>query len=455
MDNFSKILLEARKKYDSESLLSSEVQRFLTKVNKVIPATVKDVIFLTQKYNLLDKDSIEEIRTSSKSSLKKLGQKYNIGEDDIESLYKQLKDLKSNIYLLPQYMSPQEREMLELGKLSMNDLTIDLESSQGRTAATKVYMPMIYKIVSQHVGKSSLSRAELISAATEGFVNAMNDWDRSTGVPFKTYAGLRVRQQILNDMNHVSHSLSGYNSYAFSKGYSADALSLDGMLGMGEDGDYKQDRLAALGTTDDEYSEIDDRKLKPIYDLLDRKFSTRDIDIFCRIFALKGTKKESGRDIAKSYGMDESNITQIKNKILKFLRNDPKALQILKSLHESYNISLMAHLCGLDRATIMEALINDDMFILLEELNKWADSDSFKFAFESSLKQLSTSDSKCILDIVKRDFDFLDGTFKKCKKTIILFLSYMYPTETMNRKSDVSLLEYMVEIQEAYKKHFK
>ena len=188
MDNFSKILLEARKKYDSESLLSSEVQRFLTKVNKVIPATVKDVIFLTQKYNLLDKDSIEEIRTSSKSSLKKLGQKYNIGEDDIESLYKQLKDLKSNIYLLPQYMSPQEREMLELGKLSMNDLTIDLESSQGRTAATKVYMPMIYKIVSQHVGKSSLSRAELISAATEGFVNAMNDWDRSTGVPFKTYA---------------------------------------------------------------------------------------------------------------------------------------------------------------------------------------------------------------------------------------------------------------------------
>ena len=103
----------------------------------------------------------------------------------------------------------------------------------------------------------------------------------------------------------------------------------------------------------------------------------------------------------------------------------------------------------------MEALINDDMFILLEELNKWADSDSFKFAFESSLKQLSASDSKCILDIVKKDFDFLDGTFKKCKKTIILFLSYMYPTETMNRKSNVSLLEYMVEIQEAYKKHFK
>lgn len=453
MDNFSRILLEARKKYDSESLLNSEVQRFLTKVNKVIPATVKDVIYLTQKYNLMNRDSIDEIKTSSKSSLAKLSKKYDIPTDQIENLHKLLKDLKTNIYLLPQYMSSQEREMLELGKLSMNDLTIDLETSQGRSAATKVYMPLIYKIVGQYVGQSSLSRADLISAATEGFVNAMNSWDRSTGVPFKTYAGTRVRQQILNDINHVSHSLSGYNSYAFKQGYSADAYSLDSMLGMNDDGDYKQDRLAALGSTEDEYTELDDRKMKPVYDLLERKFSTRDVDIFCRIFALRGHKKETAREVAKSYGMDESNITQIKNKILKFLRNDSKAMQILKSLHESYNISLMIQLCGMDRATIMETLINDDMFILLEELNKWADSESFRFAFDSALKMMSPSDSKCIIDIAKKDFDFLDGSFKKCKKTIILFLNHMYPTESMNRKSDVSLLEYMIEVQEAYKKH--
>lgn len=455
MDNFSKILLEARKKYDSESLLNSEVQRFLTKVNKVIPTTVKDVIFLTQKYNLMNRESIDEIRNSSKSSLSKLSKKYDIPDEDIENLYKQLKDLKTNIYLLPQYMSSQEREMLELGKLSMSDLTIDLETSQGRSAATKVYMPLIYKIVGQYVGKSNLSRADLISAATEGFVNAMNSWDRSTGVPFKTYAGTRVRQQILNDINHDSHTLSGFNDYAFKKGYSADAFSLDNMLGMGEDGDYKQDRLAALGTTDDEYSELDDRKMKPVFDLLERKFSTRDIDIFCRIFSLKGNKKETAREVAKSYGMDESNITQIKNKILKFLRNDSKAMQILKSLHESYNISLMVQLCGMDRATIMEALVNDDMFILLEELNKWADSNAFRFAFNSALSEMSPNDSKCIIDIAKRDFDFLDGSFKKCKKSIILFLNHMYPTESMSRKSDVSLLEYMVEVQEAYKKHIK
>ena len=401
----------------------------------------------------MDRESIDEIRNSSKSSLAKLSKKYDIPVGELENFYKQLKDLKTNIYLLPQYMSAQEREMLELGKLSMNDLTIDLETPQGRNAATKVYMPLIYKIVGQYVGKSSLSRAELISAGTEGFVNAMNSWDRSTGVPFKTYAGNRVRQQILNDINEYSHSLSGFNDYALKKGYSADALSLDTMLGVDDDGDYRQDRLAALGTTDDEYSELDERKLKPLFDLLERKLSTREVDIFCRIFALRGHKKETAREIAKSYGMHETAVSDIKTKVLKFLRNDPKAMQILRSLHESYNISLMVQLCGMDRSTVMETLINDDMFILLEELNKWADANAFEFAFNSALKQMSPEDSKCILNIVKKDFDFLDGTFKKCKKTIIFFLNYMYPTESMNRKSDVSLLEYMMEIQDAYKKH--
>ena len=77
MNNFTQIINEARKNYDSESLLSAEIAEYLNKVNKAIPSTVKDVIHLTQKYNLLDKESIEEIRTASKGSLKQLSKKYN------------------------------------------------------------------------------------------------------------------------------------------------------------------------------------------------------------------------------------------------------------------------------------------------------------------------------------------------------------------------------------------
>lgn len=456
MNNFTNILQEARKNYNSESLLSSEITSFLNKVNKVIPAIVKSTIHLLQKFDINDRQSIEEIKNTSKSSLKKLAQKYNISLEDITDVWSALKDLKSNIKLLPQYMSAQEREMLELGKLSMDDLTIDLTSNQGRAAAAKVYTPMVYKIVSQFIGKSSLSKADLISAGLMGLTGAMNDWDSSTGVPFKTYAGTRVRQQILNDINQYSHSLTGFNDYALKQGYSADAISLDNLLN-GDD-EMQQDHLASLGFVDDEYSELDEKKMKPLFDLLEKNFSTRDIDIFYRFFTLKGNKKEKSKDIAKSYGMSEGNIrNSIINKIIKFLRTNREAMNILRQLQESYNISMMNGLIsiGCDRTAILEALISDDIFILLEELNQWNDKTLFQTTIEQALSRLPKSGSNYILEVLQKDFEFLDSTFKKNKNTIILFLNDVYPTESMVKKSDVSLLDYMMDIQEAYQKHKK
>lgn len=456
MDKFTDIIKEARKNYDSESLLSSEVTKFINKVKKVIPTIVQDVIYLTQKYNLLDRDSVEEIRQSSNSQnvIKKIAEKYNITPEQLEDLKRLLKDLKSNINLLPQYMTSTEREMLELGKLSMSDLTIDLTTSQGRNAAAKVFMPLVYKIVSHYTGKSKLSRAELISAGTIALTNAMNDWDRSTNVPFKTYAGNRIRQQILNDINNYSHELSGFNDYAFKKGLSADASSLDRLL-MGDE-EMNQDHLAALGYSDEDYSELDEKKMKPLYDLLEKTFSTRDTDIFYRYFALRGNKKEKSKDIAKAYGMSEGNIrNSIINKIIKFLRTNKLANNILKQIQESYNISMMVGLVGLEKQEIMEALVNDDMFILLEELNKWQDKESFKYSIENALSILSKSESKYILDVLENGFEFLDSTFKKNKNVIILFLSELYPTDSMDKKTDVSLIEYMMDIYEAFQKHKK
>ena len=454
MNNFTDIVVEVRKNFDSESLLGAEVTSFLNKVNKVIPSIVKDAIHLTQKYNLLDRQSIDEIKNASKSSLKTLAKKYNMTPEEMEDMWKMLKELKNNIKLLPQYMSAQEREMLELGKLSMSDLTIDLTSTQGRNAAAKVYVPMVYKIVNQYVGKSNLSKTELISAAMLGLTNAMNDWDQSTGVPFKTYAGTRIRQQILNDINAHGHSLSGFNDYAFKQGYSADAISLDNL--MNGDDEMQQDHLAALGFSDDEYSELDEKKMKPLFDLLEKNFSTRDIDIFYRYFTLKGNKKEKSKDIAKSYGMSEGNIRNgVINKIIKFLRTDKRAMNILRSLQESYNISMMVGLIGMDRNTILETLISDDIFILLEELNQWGDKVLFQSTIEQALVRLPKEGSKYILEVLKNGFEYLDSTFKKNKKFIISFLNDVYPTEPMAKKTDVSLLEYMMDIYDAYQKHKK
>lgn len=458
MNNFTELLKESKKNYDSGSLLSSEINQYLNKVNKIIPKHVQQVIYLTQKFGLLDANSIEEIKKAGKSTLNKLAEKYNIPVGEIESLWKSLKELKSNIKLLPQFQSQHEREALQLGKLSMDDLTIDLDTQQGRNAATKIYMPLVYKIVSQYVGKSSLSRQELMSAALQGFTDAMNDWrrdeeDGKKRTSFKTYAGFRVQQQILNDINEFSHTLSGTNWYAAKNyGDKLDGISIDG-LPRDNDGDFKQDHLSLLGMEDRVNSKDDDKKWEILYKLIENYFKQRDVDIFYRYFGLKGYKREKSKDIAKSMGMSEGNIrNSVINKIIGFLKKDKRAIEILSDIQDIYNESLMVELIGFTKEEILEALVNDDMFILLEELNMWKNKNVFENAMYSSLVKMDDADD-IIIDILKGDFEYLDSNYKKNKKQILKFLQSMYPTTSFKGKTDVYILELMQELQNYYKKH--
>lgn len=459
MDNFSSFVLEARKNYNSGSLLSSEINQYLSKVNRVIPENVKRVIYLTQKYNLLDIASIEEIKNSNKGGLKNLAKKYNISEDSLEDLWNMLKDLKNKIKLLPQYQTEQERQSIELGKLSMDDLTIDLDSQVGRSAAAKMYMPMVYKIVNAYVGKSKLDKQELMSAALKGFTDAMNDWrktdDEGQRVAFKTYAGFRVKQQILNDINEYGHTLSGTNWYA-SKVYGAgllDAISIDGM--MSGDDEIDSDKLSALGIEDKDLTRNEEKSWQSLYKLLENNFKQRDVNIFYRYFGLNGYKREKSKDIAKSMGMSEGNIrNSVINKMIKFLKNDRKASEILQDIQDMYTESLMIEMLGYTKEEIFETLINDDMYILLEELTKWNYKTVFNQAMRDTFSMIpDQKDKKILIDILKGDFEYLDNNFKKNKNLIILFLSNLYPTENMKKKTDVDLLNYMSDLQNYYKKY--
>lgn len=58
-----------------------------------------------------------------------------------------------------------------------------------------------------------------------------------------------------------------------------------------------------------------------------------------------------------------------------------------------------------------------------------------------------------IEDLLGGDFEHLDSNYKKNKKSIIEFLSYMYPATSFAKKTDVDLLEMMQELQDYFKKH--
>lgn len=147
--------------------------------------------------------------------------------------------------------------------------------------------------------------------------------------------------------------------------------------------------------------------------------------------------------------MSEGNIrNSIINKMIAFLKKDRAALELLMDLNESYNVSLMIELFGCDKETILERLINDDIYILLEEITRWNDKNVFVRSLNNSLG----ANSEIILNILNGGFEDIDNNLKKYKKEIIKFLSNMYPTENMSRKTDVDIIEYMLELQEIYKK---
>jgi DNA-directed RNA polymerase specialized sigma subunit len=466
MNNFTSFtnfttINEAVSRTSTDVLSVADINKYIQAVSKQIPSQVANVIYITAKYKLCDQKSIDDIKSCNKGQLSKISAKYDMPMPELEDLWETLKSLKNNIRLLPQYQTASERNAFMAGKLNMSDIAIDLDSSAGRNACAKQYMSMVHKIVNGYVGQSKLSKPELMSAALQGFTDAMNDWRKNdidnNSVPFKTYAAYRVKQQILNDINSLSYTVST-NWYGVQKMGAGmlSAISIDSMMGN-DDNDFKQDRLGFLGEEPNyTLTNSEERNWNELYNLIEATFKQRDVDVFYRYFGLKGHNKEKAKDIAKSLGISPQLVTNIvKDVILKKLKNSSKAMEILSELQSSYNESLMFDIMALDKEMMVEAILSDDTFILLEELTKWSNKDVYINTINNALASLSKDERKSIEKILKDDFDYLDTVFKSSKKIIIKFLNAVYPTESFSRKSDVSLLENMTELADLYKNYHK
>ena len=64
-------------------------------------------------------------------------------------------------------------------------------------------------------------------------------------------------------------------------------------------------------------------------------------------------------------------------------------------------------------------------------------------------------EQKIIKDILSNDFEYLDKIFKQHRKLLVKFLGLVNPTESYARKTDVAILEYVSELSDLFKKHFK
>ena len=458
MKLFSNIIEESRerKNYDSISLLSSEINQYMQKV-KALPKSVKDVLYITQKYKITTRETLQNILDAKKRDLELLSNELSIPFDVLEDLQKQMKGLKRNIRLLPHFQSEAERKEIEAGRLAQDDLTIDLKTDAGRNAAAKQYTPLVFKLANSFVGKSKLDRAELISAGMMGLAAAINDYEKAkSNMSFKSYAAYRISFAIQDDIRDHGFALSGYNWDAI-KNTDVEKLYADSLDRYYNDEDGNSDHLSFLGIEDDEkwldVSKDTEKYFQALYKVLDDKFSARDCDIFYRFYGLNGREKEKSKDIAKSYGMSEGNIrNSIINKMLAFIKKEPKLRSVLQALQRTYYESVMRDLIYLDsKEQIYESLINDDMIILLEELNRWNNKNEFRSSITNILTNCSVEDTKYIIDCLDKGFEFIDSTFKKHKKLLIFFLSNIYPTANISKSSDVAIIDAMVDLSNVSK----
>lgn len=83
-------------------------------------------------------------------------------------------------------------------------------SSQIRQSQTEQqilqYLPLVHRIVSQVVSylHPPLSREDLVSAGTIGLVKAAHDYDPSKDAEFKTYAYIRIRGAVIDELRQWS-----------------------------------------------------------------------------------------------------------------------------------------------------------------------------------------------------------------------------------------------------------
>ena len=395
----------------------------------------------------------------------------------MKDIYKIGKKIGNEVKLLPQLLSAEQRQAVIDNEIEADDLTLDLESKQGRDEVARRYLPMINKMVNQFYrgGDCVLSKQELLSAAFAGLAEAIEKYknpaelkkyreetgDTKKGnVSFTSYVAYKIKFQILGDIEDYGRTvkMSNYNKQKYREEHGEDAnlpteFSINNFKAHNGDGEEIEfDEFFGLGGKGDQQIEKSvDFKLKKeiyqkIFERIKTKFSARDINIFFRVNGIMGFKQEAGKDLAKEFGISAPAITQLCGRIAKFIANDKVCLELWKSIQESaggtltidpiemieedYLVNKLAGLIMEDKKTVMDSLLFDDYYIMLESLTKWNSKDKFQKAVNKATDDLNVDDALYIYKILQNK-ELLDNkSVKKYKDAIVRFLENMYPDQS-------------------------
>ena len=468
MKKFSEILVESS---NSFALTAEEFNTY----KKAIEETKRSKEFMhlmwmvSQYPELLEPQKLEDIlkgRLTSKS----------VSADAARDIFKLAKKVGDEVRLLPQLLTAAQRESVIKKEIDANDLTIDLETDRGRNELAKRYMPLINKMVNQFYngGDCILSKEELLSAALFGFATAMNtfknpdelkefkDETHEKTVSFTSWAAYKIKQRILRDMSDYGRTvhISKYEKTKYREEHGEDAtlpteFSIDNFRahnGEGEPISFDEFfGLAGRSNGVDAYMNARDRKemFDKLFKRLEQKFSARDCTILYKVLGMNGYKREKTKDIAKSFNISSAAVSQVVDRIIKFVAADKYCKSLGKayeSLEEEYVVGKLLEIYNSDQKTIVESLIYDDIYVLFESLSKWKNKDKFQKMVNTATDPLSVDDALVIYNILQRKTILDEKEAKKLNGALVKFLESLYPDRSFKKLTPKELIAELDEL---------
>jgi hypothetical protein len=304
---------------------------------------------------------------------------YNKGvpkDANLKALYKAIGNLnkRGRLIEIPVFQNDEQFNGILNQTVSPDEIFLDLTSERGRNMVAKKYTPLIWKIARSMNGKSALTLDELVEAGNEGLTWAMNEYGKKSNkrqkleaalgeeitdmkkykaFTFLSFAGFMIKCAIMEAIKNESHlvriPVSQQNKERAETGRNTKSNSVSGDQTVGHDSegngkslfDYMDDGEKGGKSIDDEDIEANWKK---IYDILDKQFDKKTMEIFYTANGLRGYKQIKKIDIAKKYDTVPSNITAVLFKVMKFIQNDKKTkalfTEILELMHESESDSL-------------------------------------------------------------------------------------------------------------------
>lgn len=337
-------------------LTVEQLKKYLDVAKVFLKSETKDLI----QWLIVNNDSFTEKLDSDEENV--LAGFYNAGKTtnaEQKQVYNWIKTIvDDDRYLeIPVFLTQDQFDKIVSNEVVPDRIFYQLDTPEGKNIVAKKFEPLMHKLCHQWYGKLNMTYDDLMSVAHEGFVYAINSYGKKNKksnatdnavktTKFGQYAAWAILNHIrglgVQDSHIISISPSQLKRERMLKGFNLKSHSVSGDKTVGTSGDEgKKTLFDFIDAGEDSSTNLEREEIlklwKEVFDLLEKKFDKKHMDMWYSYNELNGHKKMSNKEIAKKYNIAFSNVTYYIQKVSEYIRTNKKIMSILNDINELTN----------------------------------------------------------------------------------------------------------------------